>query len=339
VVRGQLSLVRGQLSLVCVLWSVVGRQWSAVAGESAFSARGRFAHSRRRAIGCAQRIIAAGCLGLWVLVFTATAQSSLPQPGPLQSAPPQEGRPRILRDIGIEQRLNELAPLDLVFRDEQGRSVRLGEFFNGKPVILALVYYNCPMLCNQVLNGLASSLDVLKFDVGKEFNVVTVSFDPRDTPEIAAAKKEGYMARYKRAGAADGWHFLSGDSASIEQLTNSVGFKYEFDEKTNQFAHASGIMILTPQGKLARYFYGIEYAPKDLRLGLIEASENKIGTPVDALLLYCYHYDPTTGKYGPVVMNIMKLGGIVTIIGIVALLLLLRRKSATRMEVGVGGVA
>jgi protein SCO1/2 len=252
------------------------------------------------------------------------------------------GLPAELKEVGIEQKLNEQLPLDLVFRDETGREVRLGQYFGRKPVILALVYYECPMLCNQVLNGLTGSLKMLSFNVGREFEVLTVSFDPRERPELARAKKETYLSSYNRAGAAAGWHFLTGDEQSIAALTRAVGFKYNYDAKTNQFAHASGIMVLTPQGKLARYFYGIEYAPKDVRLGLIEASENRIGSPVDRLLLYCFHYDPATGKYGPMVINIMRLGGLVTVIGIGALLLLLRRRrvqSAGRGRLVSGGTA
>ncbi len=237
------------------------------------------------------------------------------------------GLPKTLDNVGVDQKLNEQLPLDLIFRDETGREVRLGEYFNhGRPVILSFVYYECPMLCNQVLNGLAGSLKTLSFDVGKEFEVVTVSFDARETPQLAAAKKESYMARYNRAGAANGWHFLTGDQKSIDALTAAAGFRYAWDEKGNQFAHASAIMMTTPEGKMARYFYGIEYAPKELRLSIVEASANKIGSPVDQLLLYCFHYDPTSGKYGLAIMNIVKLAGGITVIGIVLLLFLLNRQ-------------
>jgi protein SCO1/2 len=243
---------------------------------------------------------------------------------PPQSRLPQTGTPEALRGIGIDQKLNEQVPLDLVFRDEAGRARPLREFFRGKPVILALVYYECPMLCNQVLNGLNGSLLTLSFNVGKEFDVLTVSFDPRETPAIAAAKKQSYIHRYKRPGAAEGWHFLTGDLAAIERLTQAVGFRYNWDEASKQYVHASGVMVLTAEGKLSRYFYGIEYAPKELRLGLVEASEGKIGSPVDAVLLYCFHYDPTTGKYAPVVMNILRLSGVVTVLAVILLIALLR---------------
>jgi protein SCO1/2 len=225
-----------------------------------------------------------------------------------------------------------------VFQDETGSPVRLSDYFGKKPVVLTLVYYNCPMLCNQVLNGLTSALDVVSFNIGKEFNVVTVSFDPRETSQLAGSKKQTYIEWYKRAGAAEGWHFLTGDRASIEKLTDAVGFHYKFDQSTDQFIHASGIMIATPQGKLARYFYGIEYAPKDLRLGLIEASDNKIGNPVDRLLLYCYHYDPASGKYGAVAMNILRLAGIATLAGIAAMFWLLRRRRPADHHVRAGGM-
>lgn len=240
------------------------------------------------------------------------------------------GLPKTLDNVGIDQKLNEQVPLDVVFRDETGREVRLAEYFNqGRPVIISLVYYECPMLCNQVLNGLAGALKTLSFDVGKEFDVVTVSFDARETPQLAAAKKDSYMARYNRPGAEKGWHFLTGDQKSIDALTKAIGFRYAYDAATNQFAHASGIMLTTPEGKLARYFYGIEYAPKEFRLGIIEASQNKIGTPVDQLLLYCFHYDPATGKYGLAIMNVVKLAGVATVIGMVALFVFMRRREGS----------
>jgi protein SCO1 len=255
------------------------------------------------------------------------------------ASPAASGKPRILEKVTIEQRLNEQVPLDLLFRDESGREVRLGEYFGKKPVVLSLVYYSCPQLCNQVLNGMTSSLRTLSaFSIGKEFDVVTVSFDARETPELAAEKKKPYIQWYKRDGAAEGWHFLTGDKAAIDRLAEAVGFHFEYDPQTDQFAHASGIMITTPGGRLARYFYGIEYAPKDLRLGLVEASDGKIGSPVDQLLLYCFHYDPATGKYGPIVINMIRLGGIVTIVGMIALVLILRRRGPGHKRASAGGV-
>ena len=229
-----------------------------------------------------------------------------------QRAP--DSRPPILRNVAIEQRLDRPLPLDLPFRDESGRTVHLSDYFGKRPVVLVLAYYNCPMLCTQVLNGLLSSLRVLSFDAGREFEVVTVSFDPRDTPAAARAKKEPYVARYGRPGAASGWHFLTGEPRSIAGLTDAVGFRYSWDERIGQFAHASAIYVATPDGRLSRYFFGIEYAPRDVRLALVEASRGKIGSPVDQLLLYCYHYDPVAARYGAVVMNMVRLGGIAAVL-------------------------
>jgi protein SCO1/2 len=250
-----------------------------------------------------------------------------------RSDPNAKGLPAALQEVKIEQRLNEQIPLDLQFKDETGRTVRLSDYFNrSKPVILSLVYFRCPMLCDQVLTAVLGGVRSVPFDVGKDFDVLTISFDPHDTPEYALEKKERFIERYNRPGAEKGWHFLTGDQESIRRLTDAVGFRYSYDEKTNQFAHASGIMVLTPEGKLSRYFYGLDYDGRDLRLGLVEASSNKIGSYTDQLLLYCYHYDPATGKYGPVVMNIMRLGGIATVICTVGLLLILRRRSAKKTK-------
>ena len=243
----------------------------------------------------------------------------------------EETRPALLNDVGIDQRLNEQVPLDLMFRDETGAPVQLGTYFGSKPVILSLAYYECPMLCTLVLNGLASALKVLTFDAGKEFEVVTVSFNPEDTPALAAAKKQNYIKEYGRPGAAAGWHFLTGDAAAIERLTRAVGFRYAAVPDQKQFAHAAGIMVLTPQGKLARYFYGVEFSPRDLRLGLVEAAQNKIGSPVDQLLLFCFHYDPATGKYGPIAMGSVRLGGALTVLALATFLtVMLRRERAGR---------
>jgi protein SCO1/2 len=250
------------------------------------------------------------------------------------------GLPPALREVGIDQRLNQQLPLELIFRDENGTPVKLAQYFGKKPVVLSLVYYNCPMLCTQVLNGMVTAFRVLPFQIGNEFDVVTVSFDPRETAALAAAKKKtyiGYLPANSQTGAASGWHFLTGDASTIKQIADAVGFRYQFDEATNQFAHASAIMVANPEGKLSHYFYGIEYSARDLRLALIESAENKIGSPVDQLLLYCYHYDPATGKYGAVVMNMIRLGGIATLFGIGALILLLRRRGALQMRLRAGG--
>ena len=244
------------------------------------------------------------------------------------------GLPKDLDAVGIEQKLNESLPLDLKFTDENGREVLLGDYFGkGRPVILAPVYYECPMLCNEVLNGLTRGLKPLAFNPGKEFDIVAFSFDPREKSAVAKAKKETYLANYNRQNTESGWHFLTGTPESIDKLTAAVGFKYNWDEKSNQFAHAGGVMMATPEGKLSRYFYGIEYAPKELKLGLIESSNSKIGSPVDQLMLYCYHYDPATGKYGFAVMNAVRFGGVLTIFGMAAMLLVLwRYKGGKRVE-------
>jgi protein SCO1 len=232
--------------------------------------------------------------------------------------------PKALEGVGIDQRLNETVPLDIEFLDEQGAHVTLGDYFGEKPVVLALVYYECPMLCTLELNGLLRALRVLPLDLGKDFEIVTVSFDPGETPQLAAKKKEEYASKYGRPGADQAWHFLTGPQASIERLTRAVGFRYRYDAKTDLFNHASAIMVLTPEGRLSKYFYGIEYSARDLRLGLVEASAGKIGSAVDEVLLYCFHYDPETGKYGVVIMNVLRLAGVATVIllgGFVALML------------------
>lgn len=228
----------------------------------------------------------------------------------LQDANLKPALPGALQGVGIDQKLNTQVPLDLKFTDEAGRQVPLSSFFQPqKPVILALVYYRCPMLCTQILNGVESSLKAVSLTPGRDFEVVAVSFDPKDTPELAASKKQMYLRRYGHPDTANGWHFLVGDSANSKALADAVGFHYKYDPKTDQYAHASGIMVLTPDGHLSKYFYGVEYSPRDLRLGLVEASSDKIGSPVDQILLYCYHYDPNTGKYGALTMRILRTVG------------------------------
>ncbi|MGA9897979.1 MAG: SCO family protein [Terriglobales bacterium] len=240
-------------------------------------------------------------------------------------SPPANMRPPGLKNVGIEQHLNDQIPPELTFRDETGKAVRLADYFGKKPLILNLVYYQCPMLCGEVLSGLESALRVLKFDIGREFEVLTVSFDPKETPEMAAAKKAEFLKRYGRAGAADGWHFLTGSQASIDALTKAAGFDYEYDPKTGQFAHATAIMVLTPEGRIAQYYYGVEFAPKDLRLGLVQASQGKIGSIVDEVLLYCYHYNPDTGKYGAIISRILKIAAGATIFVLGTFLIVLFR--------------
>jgi protein SCO1 len=265
-------------------------------------------------------LLASGLLALALLAYPAACKAQLT--GPVQNI---GVRPELLKDVGIDQKLNDEIPLNLVFHDEHGSAVTLSEFFGKKPVVLALVYYNCPMLCTQVLNGLDRSLRDVPMDIGKDFNVVTVSIDPSETPKLAAAKHDLYAGIYGRPGAEQGWHFLTGEEAQIRQLANAVGFRYAYDADSKQFAHASAVLVLTPEGKVSRYFYGITYPARDMRLGLVEASEGEIGSAVDQVLLFCYHYDPVTGKYGVLISRVIKVGGLLTVVAIGILVLLLSR--------------
>ena len=272
-----------------------------------------------------------------LLALTGAAKDGLAQPGGPASRGvaglPASAMPQALRDVGFDQRLSESVPLDLPFRDENGRTVRLGEYFGSKPVVLALVYYGCPNLCTQVLNGLAGSLKALSLGAGKDFTVLAVSFDPKETPQLAAEKKQTYLERYGRPGAEQGWHLLTSDEASIHALTQAVGFRYVWDPAIGQFAHPAGVTVLTPGGVVARYFFGIEYAPRDLRLALVEASANRIGTPIDRILLYCYLYDPTTGKYGLIAMRLIRLGGIATVLALGMFIVVMWRREARQSTV------
>lgn len=237
--------------------------------------------------------------------------------------------PPILKEIGFDQKLGDALPLDIVFKDEAGKPVRLGDYFGKKPVVLTLNYYGCPMLCTVTLSGLASALNILSIDAGREFEIVTVSFDPKEDAALATQKKASHLARYKRPTAEAGWHFLTGDQASIDRLTKAVGFRYAWDEETRQFAHPAGLVVLTPAGKIARYLYGIEYAPRDLRFALVEASAGKIGTFVDQAIIYCYQYDPMTGRYSASIMRILRtLSGITVVALAVLIAVLLRRERA-----------
>ncbi len=260
---------------------------------------------------------------LSIVLLAATAWGQAMTKGIM--SPPSNVRPPYLQNVGIEQHLDAQVPPDLAFVDDTGRNVKLGDYFGKKPLILNLVYYNCTMLCGEALAGLTGAMKMVKFDVGNEFDVITVSFNPQETPDIAAAKKQDYLKRYGRPGAAYGWHFLTGPAESINALTKAVGFQYQYDPKINQYAHATAIMVLTSQGRISRYFYGVDYPPKDLRMGLVEASQGKIGNAVDQVLLYCYHYDPATGKYGAIVSNILRLGAGLTILIVGGLLLILFR--------------
>ena len=270
-----------------------------------------------------------------LLAASALAQGMYSGGGGIM-APSSNVRPPGLKNVGIEQRLNEQLPLNLAFRDESGKAVRLGDYFGKKPVILSLVYYRCPMLCSELLSGLEGSLKALTFDVGKDFDVLTVSFDPKDTPTDATEKKATALKHYKRSGAAEGWHFLTGPQESITALTNAVGFSYDYDAQNGQFAHTTGIMLITPEGKIAQYYYGVEFPPRDLRLGLVQASQNKIGSLADQVLLYCYHYDPQAGKYSAMVNHILQLGGGVTVLSLGAFLLVFFRRGSDSEHRGQG---
>jgi protein SCO1/2 len=261
------------------------------------------------------------------LALAASTRSYAQNPGNLvEPGDPTSARPGILSRIAIDQRIGHQVPFDIPFVDENGRGVTLGDYFGRRPVVLALVYYECPMLCTQVLNGLVSALGVLNFEAGREFDVVAVSFNPKEGPGLASQKKAAYLERYGRPQSAAGWHFLTGSQASIDRLTDAVGFRYEYDEKIGQFAHGAAIEVLTPKGNIAKYFYGIEYSPRDLRLGLIEASDERIGSVVDDVLLFCYHYDPSSGKYGTSILRMVRAGGVLTVLAFAIFLTLSLRR-------------
>jgi protein SCO1/2 len=272
--------------------------------------------------------IVVGFLGLALLAGAAWGQGMTTG----IMSPPPNVRPPGLKNVAIQQNLNQQIPPDLVFTDDLGRKVKLGDYFGQKPLILNFVYYGCPMLCGEELAGLESALRVLKFDLGKEFEVITISFDPKNTPEIAAKKKEQFLRRYNRPGAERGWHFLVGEPAAIDAVTKAAGFQYEYDAKTEQFAHSTAIMVLTPQGRIAQYYYGIEYPPNDLRLALVEASRNRIGNVVDELLLYCYHYDPEKGKYSATVLRVLRLMAVATLLCLGTLMLVMNRHRPVKLQ-------
>jgi protein SCO1 len=275
-----------------------------------------------------QRTLWRGCgrqalLALLLVMVATVCPAQTGNPSNASQLPPA------LQDIGIDQRLGEPLPLDVTLRDELGREVRLGDYFGDRPVILALVYYQCPMLCTLELNGLLKSIRVVPLTLGEDYQIVTVSFDPGETPDIAARKKQEYMEQYKHEGAERGWHFLTAEQESIQRLTKAAGFRYKYDPATDLFTHASAIMVVTPEGKMSRYFYGVEYSPRDLRLGLVEASRNQIGSFVDQVLLFCFHYDPVQGKYSLVILNSLRAAGVVTVLAIIAFLwIMLRRDHA-----------
>ena len=275
------------------------------------------------------RLATAIAMSAVLLAAAAPARAQGLAPG--DAGDPAKAKPGLLKKIGIDQRLHQQVPLDLVFTDETGRDVPLGAFFGKRPVILALVYYECPMLCTQVLNGVVSALGVLTFDVGREYDVIAVSINPKETPALAAQKKQAYLDRYKRPHTAEGWHFLTGKEENIQRLAAAVGFRYAFDEEIQQYAHGAGIEILTPRGVVSKYFYGIEYSARDIKFGLIEASEERIGTPIDAALLLCYHYDPATGKYGATAIGAVRIGAVATVLAFLTFLFVsLRKERAQR---------
>ena len=281
--------------------------------------------------------------GLWTVAAVLNTALTLPATAQMKgdiiqlNTPTSTERLPTLKGVGVDQHLDAQVPLNLEFRDENGKAVHLGDYFGKRPVILNLAYFNCTMLCGEVQSGVIGSLKAVNFTPAKDFDIVTVSFDPRETPEMAMAKKKSLLLRYRREGAEQGWHFLTGDQHNIEALTKSVGFDYQFDPHSMQWAHAAAVMVLTPQGKISKYFYGIEFAPKDLRFGLIEASQDKIGTLVDQMLLYCYHYNPSTGRYGAVIMNVLRVAGAATALILGGFVLIMFRRDPS-LQTGAGRI-
>lgn len=253
------------------------------------------------------------------------------------STVPSSAMPEPLKAVGYDQRLGEQVPLDLAFRDEAGRPVKLGDLFGRRPVVMVFAYYECPMLCDLVLQGLVGSLRALSFDAGREFDVVVVSIDPEETPKLAAETEAQILKGYGRQGAEKGWHFLTGSQPSILKLTQAAGFRYVYDRERDEFAHAAGVIVLTPGGRISRYLYGIEYAPRDVRLALIESADGRIGNLADQILLYCFHYDPVYGKYSAMTMNVLRLSAVATVLGLGLLIVLLKRRD--RAEPGPVGAA
>jgi len=275
-----------------------------------------------------RRSVSLALAALLSLASISTAPADSPSPAPA-SAP---GPP--FPEVGIDQRLGESIPLDLVFRDEQGRPVKLGDLFDSRPVVLTLAYYRCPMLCSLVLNGLASGLKPVSLSPGEDFGMITVSIDPKETPDLAAASRESFAARYGRPEAQEAWRFLTGDEAAIRSLAGAVGFRYAYDESTGQYAHPSAVTILTPDGRISRYLMGVDYAPRDLRLALVESSEGKIGTLADALMLLCYQYDPASGRYGALTLRLVRTGGVLTVLAMAVFVFVMLRRDARRAARG-----
>ena len=262
-----------------------------------------------------------GIAALLLATCTLRAQTIPGNVGPTAAT-----MPAALQNVGFEPPLNGQMPLDLAFRDETGRNVQLREYFGQKPVVLAFVYYGCPMLCDQVEQGVVGVLRMLSFNPGRDYEVVFVSFDSRETPQMAAEKKKKALARFRRPETDSGWHFLTGSQESIDAATKAANFRFSFDAKSSLFAHASGVMVLTSDGRISRYFYGVEYPGRDMRLGLVDASAGRIGTPIDHVLLYCYHYDPSSARYSASILKIIRLGGVLTILCIIGGILIFRRR-------------
>ena len=286
------------------------------------------ARRRGRRLSAAVRLFFAFCL--WPLAFASVASAQ--GPNFFNGTTPEQGKPSSLKpeqlkEVSFRQRLNERLPMDARFKDEYGRDVTLGKYFNQqRPVIVAFVYYQCPMLCTQVMNGISSSLRALTFTAGEEFDVVLVSFDPRDNAAAAAEKKRQHLKYWASEQTSGGWHFLTGDEATIKRVADAAGFTYRWDPQTQQFAHVSGVLVATPEGKLARYFYGVEYSPKELRMALVEAGQGHIGSAIDELLLYCYHYDPEAGRYGVMIMNLVRAAAVLTVASMVGFIVVSRRR-------------
>ena len=252
-----------------------------------------------------------------------------------QAGPPASELPPILREVGFDQNLNKQIPLEVTFNDENGQSVQLGLYFGGKkPVVLNFVYYDCPVICLQTLSNLASTLRVVSQEPGRDFEIVTVSFDPRETPALAFNKKKEFVERSNKPHIAGGWHFLTGTKDSIDRLTQAAGFRYVWDEPSKQFAHPTGIMVLTPNGRISRYLFGIDYGPRDLRLAILDASAGNVGSPIERVLLYCYHYDLTTGRYSLAIMRVVQIAGVATVCSIGMLIFVMTKRDRSGRVVG-----
>lgn len=277
---------------------------------------------------CSKTTVAALLASVWLVAGSAFAQQELPPP---PESSPVSKTPAILQNVGIDQRIGNQVPLDLTFMDENAHEVRLGSFFGKRPVVLVLAYYDCPMLCTQVLNGTVGALRTLSFEPGRDYEFVVVSIDPRETPRLAWDKKATYVRSFGRSDAQAGFHFLTGKDENIHALASAVGFRYKYDKEIDQYAHAAGFEVLTPRGLVSQYFYGIDFAPRDLRFALIQSSGNKLGSVVDQVILLCYHYDPATGKYGARIIDAVRIGGIAVLLALVGFIVIsLRRERAAQ---------